>query len=150
MQIECNVIGKVHNSVIEQTDTDWGKIVSGIVLEESLKPGLTGLEEFSHVLILTYLDQALFQIEKHLLRRPQGRVDMPMIGIFSQRAKDRPNPIGVTACEIVKIEGNILYVRGLDAINGTPVLDIKPYYPVYDQKTVETPAWVDFLMSEYF
>ena len=73
-----------------------------------------------------------------------------MVGIFSQRAKDRPSPIGVTSCEIVRIEGGILSVRGLDAINGTPVLDIKPYYPVYDQKAAQTPAWVDVLMKEYF
>lgn len=150
MHAECNVIGKVHNSVNEQTDTDWGKVISEVVLEESLRPGLKGLEDFSHVLILTYLDQASFQREKHLFRRPQGREDMPIVGIFSQRAKDRPNPIGVTACEIIKIERDVLFVRGLDAINGTPVLDIKPYYPIYDQKNAEVPTWVDILMQEYF
>jgi tRNA (Thr-GGU) A37 N-methylase len=74
MHVECNVIGKVHNSVNEQTDTDWGKVISEVVLEESLRPGLKGLEDFSHVLILTYLDQASFQREKHLFRsRRVGR-----------------------------------------------------------------------------
>lgn len=150
MPIEFSAIGTVHNSVNEQTDADWGSVVSGIVLDHTFGPGLTGLTDFSHVLIITYLDQASFQHEKHLIRRPQGRQDMPMIGIFSQRAKDRPNPIGVTACEIINIEENTLFVRGLDAVNGTPVLDIKPYYPVYDQKKALTPAWVDVLMREYF
>ena len=150
MQIECNAIATVHNRVVEQSDSDWGQVTSDIVLEECLGEGLRGLSDFSHVIIVTYLDQASFHREKHLIRRPQGREDMPMVGIFAQRAKDRPNPIGITSCEILKVEENTLTVRGLDAINGTPVLDIKPYYPVYDRKDAVTPAWVDILMKEYF
>lgn len=76
---------------------------------------------------------------------------MPIVGIFSQRAKDRPNPIGVTAVKIVDVGDDYLEVRGLDAIDTTPVLDIKPYYPEYDRiKNPTTPNWVKRLMKGYF
>jgi tRNA (Thr-GGU) A37 N-methylase len=76
---------------------------------------------------------------------------MPLIGIFAQRAKHRPNPIGITSVQIVSVQENSLKVRGLDAIDGTPVLDIKPYFPIYDLKdTATTPQWVDILMKDYF
>lgn len=76
---------------------------------------------------------------------------MPKVGIFSQRAKNRPNPIGVTTVEIVSVNDKELVVKGLDVINNTPVLDIKPYYPHYDKKdNNRVPEWVDRLMSGYF
>ena len=75
---------------------------------------------------------------------------MPLVGIFSQRGKDRPNQIGMTSVRIVSVDGAALIVKGLDAIDGTPVLDIKPYYPVYDKKDAKVPEWVDRLMAHYF
>ena len=75
---------------------------------------------------------------------------MPLVGIFSQRGKDRPNRIGMTSVEIVSVEEGTLAVKGLDAIDGTPVLDIKPYYPAYDKKDASVPEWVDRLMAHYF
>lgn len=130
--------------------TDWGKDVSIIRLKEEYRGGLSGLKDFSHVLILFYLDQARFISEKHLQRRPQNREDMPVVGIFSQRTKDRPNTIGLTSVSVVSVDDISLTVKGLDAIDGTPVLDIKPYYPVYDKKDASVPEWVDRLMDRYF
>ncbi len=76
---------------------------------------------------------------------------MPEVGIFAQRAKHRPNPIGITAVELIKVIGNVLTVKGLDAIDGTPILDLKPYYPEYDQiREPITPEWVNRLMKNYF
>ena len=75
---------------------------------------------------------------------------MPLVGIFSQRGKDRPNTIGVTAVEIISVEEQFITVRGLDAIDGTPVLDIKPYYPVFDKREAVVPEWVNRLMEDYF
>lgn len=75
---------------------------------------------------------------------------MPMLGIFSQRTKDHPNQIGITTVEILSVSENSLIVRGLDAINGTPVLDIKPYFPVFDLREAQYPEWVDILMENYF
>lgn len=143
-------IGFVHNQVNEKKDTQWGSDISTVVLDQQYQGGLTGLEGFTHALVLTYLDKAKYVPEKHLQRRPQGREDMPVVGIFSQRTKDRPNCIGVTAVEIVRVEANALTVKGLDAIDGTPILDIKPYYPVFDKRDAKTPDWVDVLMKDYF
>lgn len=76
---------------------------------------------------------------------------MPEVGIFAQRAKDRPNPIGITAVQIVEVLPDCLVVRGLDAIDGTPVLDIKPYVPAYDRVAeAKVPEWADRLMDGYF
>ena len=148
--IEMKPIGRVENTVSEKKDTAWGENVSSITLEEQYAGGLSGLEQFSHAIILYYLDQAQYMKEKHLQRRPQNREDMPKVGIFSQRAKDRPNHIGMTSVEIVSVSDRTLTVKGLDAVNGTPVLDIKPYYPVYDRKEAVVPEWVDRLMAHYF
>lgn len=143
-------IGRVCNNVKEKKDHSWGEELSTIVLEEAYRSGLNGLLDFSHAIILTYLDKARYEPQKHLRRRPQNRADMPLTGIFAQRAKDRPNPIGLTAVEIVSADEQSLTVRGLDAVDGTPVLDIKPYYPVYDRKDASVPEWVDRLMTHYF
>jgi tRNA-Thr(GGU) m(6)t(6)A37 methyltransferase TsaA len=112
---------------------------------------LEGIKGFSHAVIVCYLHQAEFESAKHLIRRPQGREGMPMTGIFAQRAKDRPNHIGITAVEILDACDCTLTVRGLDAIDGTPVLDIKPYFPAFDCRHEATvPEWVDVLMEHYF
>lgn len=151
MKIEFNSIGIVSNLVENKKDTSWGNDVSQIVIDEQYEQGLIGLSEFSHLIVVYYLDKANFNIEKHLIRRPQSREDMPMVGILSQRAKDRPNPIGITSVEIVAVNKNIVTVKGLDAINNTPVLDIKPYYPMYDSRVnTVIPEWVERLMENYF
>lgn len=149
-QIVMQPIGLVHNAVEGKKHTDWGKDVSVIRLKEEYKGGLLGMENFSHAIILFYLDKAKFIPEKHLQRHPQNRDDMPKVGIFSQRTKDRPNTIGMTSVAILSVDETSLTVQGLDAIDGTPVLDIKPYYPVYDKKDASVPEWVDRLMEHYF
>lgn len=149
--IEFNPIGFVETSATEKVDENWGTVESKIVLEEDYRGGFEGLADFSHAIILTFLHEAHFDAGKHLQRRPQGRDDMPPAGIFSQRAKNRPNPIGVTAVEIISVADDTLTVRGLDAINGTPVLDVKPYVPHFDR--VDDPAvpqWIIRLMEDYF
>lgn len=143
-------LGFVSNDVSVKKDASWGKDVSRIVLDQMYAPGLKGLEGFSHAIVLFYLDQAAYVRERHLLRRPQNRDDMPVVGIFAQRCKDRPNRIGMTSVEIVSVDDGVLVVRGLDAIDGTPVLDIKPYFPPYDRRDARVPEWVDRLMEHYF
>lgn len=150
MEIMMQAIGFVRNDVKERKDTAWGEDTSSIRLDAQYASGLKGLEGFSHAMILYHLDKAMYVREKHLQRRPQNRADMPLVGIFAQRGKDRPNRIGVTAVEIVSVSEDTLVVKGLDAIDGTPVLDIKPYYPVYDRKDAAVPEWVDRLMAHYF
>ena len=150
MIMEMVPIGSVKNQVTDRKDTSWGNDVSSIVLDEPYISGLKGLEAFSHAVVLFWLNQARYDREKHLQRRPQNRDDMPLVGIFAQRGKDRPNQIGMTAVEILSVTEDTLTVRGLDAVDGTPVLDIKPYYPVYDKRDAAVPEWVDRLMQHYF
>lgn len=148
--ITLRPIGYVHNAVGIKKDACWGGDVSTIELAEPYHGGLKGLEDFSHVMVVYYLDQAAFDRERHLQRRPRDRADMPLVGIFSQRTKDRPNTIGVTSVEVVSVGEAELVVKGLDAIDGTPVLDIKPYFPAFDRRDAVVPEWVDRLMDRYF
>ncbi len=149
--VNIEAIGTVSSPVTEGVDEDWGSVVSEIRLNDKYVSGLRGLEEFSHVLILFYMHKYSFDPDADLVRRPQGRPGMPLTGIFAQRAKHRPNPIGVTAVELLKVKGDTLVVRGLDAIDGTPVIDVKPYFPVFDSRSgAVTPSWVDKLMKGYY
>jgi len=144
-------IGRVSSPVTEKTDENWGGVVSRILLEPEFCGGLLGLKDFSHAIVVTYLHEARYERERHLQRRPMGLAEMPKVGIFSQRAKDRPNPIGITAVKIMRVGDSCLEVQGLDAVDGTPVLDIKPYVPQFDriEKPV-VPEWTDRLMKGYF
>lgn len=149
-EIIMQPIGYVRNNVENKKDVSWGQDVSTIELLEDYYSGLEGLADFSHATVIYYLDKTVYEKEKHLQRHPQNRDDMPLVGIFSQRGKDRPNRIGMTSVEIVSVDEKTLTVKGLDAIDGTMVLDIKPYYPVYDKKDATVPEWVDRLMEHYF
>ena len=145
-------IGIIKSPITETIDHSWGEIESDIHLNNSLTDGLKKLDQFSHAIIIFHMHQApMFSFKNDLVRKPQGRSDMPKIGIFAQRAKHRPNPIGMTVVQIISIKKNIMKVKGLDAINNTPVLDIKPYFPIFDRiNTAKTPKWVDELMLDYF
>ena len=84
-------------------------------------------------------------------RHPRGRTDWPKVGILAQRAKNRPNRIGITICRLVSVNGLTLKVQGLDAIDGTPVLDIKPHMSGFDARgPVSEPAWSRELMARYW
>ena len=138
-EIIMKPIGFVQNEVENRKDRSWGEDTSKVILDEQYVSGLKGLEDFSHAVILFYLNKANYDKNKHLQRRPQNREDMPLVGIFSQRGKDRPNQIGMTSVEIIPVSEDSLTVKGLDAVDGTPVLDIKPYYPAYDRKDAKVP-----------
>lgn len=151
MRHEFIVIGQVESPVTDPVDEGWGAVTSRIVLLPEFRPGLLGLEAFSHVTVVTWLHRAAFDPARHLVRRPRGLASMPEIGIFAQRAKDRPNPVGITVAQLLEVRPDSIVVRGLDAMDGTPVVDIKPYFPQYDRAEGATvPAWVDVLMRGYF
>ena len=141
----------MHSSATEKVDESWGSVEARIELEPEYRAGLRGLEQFSHVLVVALLHGAKFEPARHLVRRPRGQADMPELGIFAQRAKDRPNPLGITVVPIVAVEPTGLRVRGLDAIDGTPILDLKPYFPEFDSAAgARVPEWVGRLMRGYF
>ena len=133
-------IGTVKCAVTEMSQGGWATIDSEIHLDPQLTGGLQGLAGFSHILVAFFLDRAQgFDPAKQLMRKPRGREDMQAVGVFAQRTKYRPNPIGITAVQLLGIEGNIIKVHGLDALDGTPVLDIKPYFASIDSFPDATP-----------
>ena len=149
--MQLTPIAIVRTPATEPVDENWGDVESAIVFDEPYARGLLGIEQFSHVLVLFLMHESTFDPARDLVRRPRGRDDMPETGIFAQRAKHRPNPIGLTAVRVIARETNVLRVRGLDAIDGTPVLDVKPYFPAFDRvDSATTPPWVDELMKGYF
>lgn len=151
MEINLKEIGYVHNQVEEKKHHSWGDEISTIRLNKEYSGGFLGLEQFSHVTILFYLDQAKYDRNKHLQRRPRSREDMPLLGVFAQRGKDRPNQIGMSTVKIIRVEDDELTVAGLDALDNTPVLDVKAYFPIYDcKRDANSPKWVDRLLKDYF
>jgi tRNA-Thr(GGU) m(6)t(6)A37 methyltransferase TsaA len=145
-------IGVVRGGRVEPIDDDWGDVHSEIVLDDRFPPdALDGLDQFSHVDVVYVFDQVDETKITVGARHPRGRSDWPRVGIFAQRAKGRPNRIGVTTCEIVEVEDRVVTVRGLDAIDGTPVLDLKPYMVEFAPRTlVRQPAWSHELMRGYW
>ncbi len=149
--ITVNPVGYVKNNIDKPVDDNWGDIVSQIELtDEFPSVALTGLIEFSHVEILYHFNKV--EDSKICLdaRHPRNNETWPKVGIFSQRGKNRPNKIGVTICRIIGVDGKTLKVKGLDAINGTPVLDIKPVFREYLPENVNEPEWVTELMKYYW
>jgi tRNA-Thr(GGU) m(6)t(6)A37 methyltransferase TsaA len=126
-------IGIVHSKVKETpAEHDWwADLVSEIVIDASLTEALEGLEEYSHIIVIYWMHKVSSQ-EVPLKVRPMGRKELPLRGLFASRAPHRPNRIGKTTVQLLKRQDNILSVKGLDALDGTPVLDIKPYIPGYD------------------
>ena len=149
--IQLQPIGTVKSPRNRMSQGNWGDVQSEIHLKDSFVKGLSGLEEFSHVLVIFYLDRAVFVPSEHLLRRPRAQANQPEIGVFAQRTKFRPNPIGITAVKLLSINRNVLTVLALDALDGTPVLDLKPYMPIFDKmEDTKLPKWVYEFEKGYF
>jgi tRNA-Thr(GGU) m(6)t(6)A37 methyltransferase TsaA len=150
--IEVRPIGHVRGGRTEPIDDDWGPVEASVVLDDRFSPdALAGLDAFSHVEVVFVfhgVDESRLELGA---RRPRGRADWPEVGIFAQRAKARPNRIGVTTCDLVGIDGLEVRVRGLDAIDGTPVLDLKPHLAEFGPRgEVRQPAWSHELMRDYW
>ncbi len=153
MDFILTAIGRVRGGRTEPTDDDWG--ASRAIVE--LDPGqfgddaLTGLETFSHVEIVYLFDQVAASDVVSGARHPRGRTDWPKIGIFAQRGRTRPNRLGLTVCKVVSATGRSLEVEGLDAIDGTPVLDIKPFMTGFAPRgAVTEPDWAREIMADYW
>ena len=140
--ITLKAIGIVRNEIKETARRDWGKIISEIVIDRKLTEALDGLEEFSHIIVLYWMHQAISS-EVPLKVHPMGTHELPRVGLFATRSPNRPNPVGRTTVRLLQRQSNILRVEGLDAIDGTPVIDIKPYLPGYDAPTnAKVAPWI--------
>jgi tRNA-Thr(GGU) m(6)t(6)A37 methyltransferase TsaA len=140
-------IGVVKTTAVGNEVKDKTKI-SRIVIRNELAEALEGVDSFSHLFVLFWLHQISNDQRKTLKIHPRGRRDLPLLGIFATRTLLRPNPVALTLVELIKIEGNVLTVRGLDAFDGTPVLDIKPFDSWDTAKTAKVPEWWTKLEKE--
>ncbi len=151
MHITLQPIATVKNSRTELIDDNWSDIVSEIELADYIPvEAFNDIEAFSHLEIIFYFDKV---IAKDIIYsgRPRGNTEYPLMGIFAQRKKDRPNQIGLCTVELVEHRGRSIIVKNLDAIDGTPVVDIKPVFKEFQpQKEIVQPLWATDLMKNYW
>jgi tRNA-Thr(GGU) m(6)t(6)A37 methyltransferase TsaA len=146
-------IGVVRSPIKEVTDDCWGGVAATIALDSQLfgPESTQGLDQFSHVEVIFLLNKIPAESVEKGARHPRGRTDWPKMGIFAQRSKDRPNRIGVTICKLLFVKGLEIRVSELDAVDDTPVLDVKPYLKGFAPRgEVREPAWANELMAGYF
>jgi tRNA (Thr-GGU) A37 N-methylase len=152
MELSMNPIGRVEAARSKATDDYWGGAESCIVLDSRFEPdALQGLDEFSQVEVVYIFDRVSPAKIVTGARHPRNNPAWPAVGIFAQRGKNRPSRIGTTICRVIGVEGRRLRVSELDAINGTPVLDLKPVMQEFlPREPVRQPAWTRELMREYW
>jgi len=145
-------IGYVRGGRNEPVDDGWDAVTATIALIPAFgAQALAGLDGFSHVEVVFLFDRVAENAVVAGARHPRGRTDWPKVGIFAQRGKDRPNRLGVTICRLLAVEGTTLRVAGLDAIDGTPVLDLKPVMRGFlPRGEVSEPDWARELMVGYW
>ncbi len=150
-EIILKPIATVRNSRSEPIDDNWEPIIAEIELAEHIPTeAFDGIGDFSHLEIIFYFDQVK-KDDAVFSGRPRGNPSYPRVGIFGQRKKDRPNGLGLTTVELLEHRGRTIKVKFLDAIDGTPVLDIKPVFKEFQPKgEIKQPVWVEDLMRKYW
>jgi tRNA-Thr(GGU) m(6)t(6)A37 methyltransferase TsaA len=146
-------VGHVRGGRIAAVDDDWGKSRARIELDPArfTAESLAGLEAFTHAEVIFVFDKVTDAEIVTGARHPRGNKDWPKVGIFAQRGKNRPNRIGLCTCRVIAVDGLSLEVEGLDAIDGTPVLDIKPLMSGFQpRETIGEPAWAQEIMKDYW
>ncbi|MFC4118246.1 SAM-dependent methyltransferase [Nonomuraea zeae] len=151
--ITLEPVGVVAGGRTEAYDDDWNTEEALIRLDATrfAPDALAGLSEFSHLEVVFQFHLVDSASVHTSARRPRGNPDWPAVGIFAQRAKNRPNRLGVSRCRLLAVDGLDVRVRGLDAIDGSPVLDLKPYMTEFGpQGETVQPAWATELMRHYY
>lgn len=151
--ISVRPVGVVRGGRTEPTDDHWGTEQASVVLDATQFTAdlLLGLSDFSHIEVVFHFHLVPEDEIVPTARHPRGRTEWPKVGIFAQRGRVRPNRIGVSICRLVKVEGMRIFVEGLDAIDGTPVIDVKPWMPAFGaQGAVHEPDWALEVMREYW
>ncbi|HEY1613247.1 MAG TPA: SAM-dependent methyltransferase [Rhizomicrobium sp.] len=146
-------IGIVRSDRDEAIDDAWDSVRARIVIDgaQFTADAVAGLDAFSHLEVLFHFDRVPEQEIERGARRPRGRADWPLVGIFAQRGKGRANRLGSPICRLLRVDGLVLHVEGLDAIDGTPVLDIKPVMKGFlPRGEVREPDWAADLMRGYW
>ncbi|MGG5810653.1 SAM-dependent methyltransferase [Falsiroseomonas sp. CW058] len=146
-------IGHVRGGRAAPVDDAWDGVEAEIVLDPAMlgAEATLGLDAFSHVTVVFVFDRIDPAGVERGARHPRGRRDWPRVGILAQRGSPRPNRLGVTTCRLLGVAGMVLRVRGLDAVDGTPVLDVKPHMTGFDPRgEVREPAWAREIMRGYW
>lgn len=145
--LQLTPIGVIENEFVDSVPPGWEEITHRLVLLPKWAPALDGIEGFTHLHVLFWLDKICPPIHNRV--RPMDREYLPEVGIFATRTPRRPNPIGLQVCELLAREGNVLVVRRLDALNGSPLLDVKPYLPEGDACAgARVAEWVSRLWAK--
>ena len=153
MEIALTPIGFVRGGRRDPVDDHWDAETCAIDLDPTrfTPDALAGLDAFSHAEVVYHFHRVDEADVVAGARRPRGRADWPEVGIFAQRGRVRPNRLGVSVCRILGVDGVTVRVAGLDAIDGTPVLDIKPHLTGFAPRgTVTEPAWATEIMADYW
>jgi tRNA-Thr(GGU) m(6)t(6)A37 methyltransferase TsaA len=150
-EFRLDPVGVVRSTRNEPEDDQWESEKSSIEMVPPFgERALQGLADFSHCIVVYVFDRASWD-ESKMARHPRGNDDWPEVGIFAQRGKDRPNRLGVAVCRILSVDDSTIQIEGLDAIDGTPVVDIKPWMDEFGPRgTVSQPAWSSELMRDYW
>jgi tRNA-Thr(GGU) m(6)t(6)A37 methyltransferase TsaA len=152
-EIPMTPIGAVRSTRTVPDDDAWDAETASIELDAAqfAAEALAGLDDFSHVEVVYVFDRVDPRKVERTARRPRSNPEWPRVGVFAQRGKSRPNRIGTTICRIDRVEGLRLHVTGLDAIDGTPVLDLKPWVREFGPRgDVRQPPWIGELMRAYW
>lgn len=153
MKIEMAPIGYVNGGRTQVVKDDWGANRCRLVLDPArfTPASVAGLDEVSHVEVLFYFHVDADEPMELGARHPRDRADWPVVGIFAQHGRMRPNRIGVSVCKLLSVNGVTLEVEGLDAVDGTPILDIKPVWSGYAPRgEFREPQWAREIMSKYW
>ena len=144
MEIDLQPIGFVRNSITEPHKQDWQSVVSEIVVNQNFREALSGIDEFSHIIVIWWMHR-ITPSERSIMKvHPRKDRNLPLTGVFATRSPARPNPIGIATVKLLERRDNILKVSGLDAVDGTPVLDIKPHIPGSDSPAgAKVPDWLN-------
>jgi len=145
-------IGHVTAQRTDPIDDDWDAVPASITLDTRFdEEALMGLDAFSHVEVIYLFHQVPDEEVEGKARHPRGNTDWPCVGIFAQRGKGRPNRLGATIARIDRVDGRTLHLTGLDAIDGTPVLDLKPVMKGFlPRGDIQEPDWAGEIMAGYW
>ncbi len=139
-KITLRPIGFAKSKVKSPRFGNFAGEITEIIINKRFADSLDGIEGYSHIIVVYWMDRIKDYLVKH---RPQGNPGVPVVGIFACRCPQRPNPIAITTVRLLGRRRNVLTVIGLDVLDGTPVIDIKPYWPQYDKAgNAKIPRWV--------
>jgi tRNA (Thr-GGU) A37 N-methylase len=154
MVITLEPVGVVVGGRSEALDDEWGGVEAVIRLDDAQfgPAAVVGLAAFSHLVVIFQFHLVDPADVETGARRPRGNPEWPEVGMFAQRGKMRPNRLGVSTCRLLSVVGLDVHVQGLDAVAGSPVLDVKPFMREFEPPAAEVrqPVWSTELMQDYY